>query len=308
MSDLVAAVVVAHSSNAVLPACLDSLRRQVGETVVVDNCPDEPVPPDLQAQYPWVRWIDGASDPSFAAGANRGVAATRAPLVLFLNPDCQLLTDLDAMVTASLRKGAAGAGGLLIGPDAAPQTGFMARSFPTPWALALEALGLNRIWDDNPVNRRYRLLDLDPEFECFVDQPAGAFLMVRREALDAVGGFDEAFRPVWFEDVDLCRRLADAGGSFRYTPRSAAGHDGAHSVGRLPLHQRLEAWYGGLLRYADKHFSHSAYRGVRFAVLVGLLFRAAWCTAGGGSSAAAAAHSRLFRLVRRGFPHGSPAS
>ena len=98
-------------------------------------------------------------------------------------------------------------GGRLVDTDGRPQVGFNVRSFPTPAALACEVLLLNRVWPSNPVNRRYRRLNWDPERPQDVDQPAGAFLMVRREVLENVGLLDEDFAPIWFEDVDLCLRI-----------------------------------------------------------------------------------------------------
>ena len=301
MNRSVAAVVVAYASNAELPACLASLRGRVDQTVVVDNCQSCRVPAALRERHPEVDWIDNPVNRGFAGAVNQGVAATSAPLVLLLNPDCELLTAVDGLIDPCGRAGVAGAGGLLLSRDGAPQAGFFCRSLPTPLALAFEVLGLNRIWPSNPVNRRLRMLDLDPSAECEVEQPAGAFLMLRRDALEAVRGLDEAFHPVWFEDVDLCRRLRDAGYTLRFSPAARARHRGGHSVRRLSLQVRLRAWYGGVLRYAEKHFSRGAYRRVRAAVLVGLLLRKVHCLARGGGSAAADAYGDMFRLVRRGF-------
>ena len=302
MSCRVAAVVVAYSSNAELPRCLGSLEGRVEEAVVVDNCPGAPVPPGLRAAHPWVNWIDNPSNRGFAAGVNQGVAATSAPFVLLMNPDCELLTRLDGLLESCRPARVAGAGGLLINLDGSPQAGFMARSFPTAWTLAFEVLGVNRFWQGNPVNRRFRLRGLDPGAEIRVDQPAGAFLMLKRQALNAVGGLDEEFRPAWFEDVDLCRRLCDAGFTLLYSPAASARHVGGHAVEQLPMPSRLNAWYGGLLRYAEKHLSQRAHGHVRAAVLLGLALRRAYCVAGGGSSADARAYGSLCRLVRRGFP------
>ncbi len=81
-------------------------------------------------------------------------------------------------------------------------------------------LGLNRLWPGNPVNRRYRCLDLDLEAAADVEQPAGAFLLIRRDAWQALGGFDEGFHPIWFEDVDFLKRARDAG--YRRALRSVA--------------------------------------------------------------------------------------
>ena len=308
MSSPVAAVIVAYASNAELPRCLEALHGKVAETVVIDNCPAAAVPAALRASHPWVNWISNSSNRGFAAAVNQGVEATSAPLVLLLNPDCELVTGLDGLVEACNVRGVGGAGGLLVDLNDLPQTGFFARSLPTPTALAFEALGLNRIWQGNPVNRRFRLRSLDPGIESEVEQPAGAFLMLQRKALEAVGGLDEGFRPVWFEDVDLCRRLRDAGYTLRYTPRAVAQHLGGHAVRKLTLRLQLIAWYGGLLRYAKKHFSNAAYRRVRVAVLVGLALRKLYCFAGGRASDDSDTYGYVFRLARRGFPGGIEGS
>ena len=62
--------------------------------------------------------------------------------------------------------------------------------------------------------------------------------MIRRDAWEAVGGFDEGFRPVWFEDVDFLKRLRRAGYRVRYVPSAVARHRGGHSVGKLAERSR----------------------------------------------------------------------
>ena len=302
MSAPVAAVVVAYESADDLPICLAALQGRVSEAVVVDNAAERSSSPSLRGLYSWASWIDNPSNRGFAGAVNQGILATSQPYVLLLNPDCELLTGLEVLVEACRQDGVAGAGGKLTHPDGTPQVGFNARSLPTPWALAFEVLGINRIWKANPVNRRYRLLDLDPAQETVVEQPAGAFLMLRREAVTAVGGLDERFHPAWFEDVDLCRRLREAGLALLYVPGAVARHRGGHSVSRLSERVRLEAWYGGLLRYAEKHYSRVAFRCVRLAVMVGLALRKLHCTVGGKSSSSAAAYGATLRFVRGRTP------
>lgn len=273
MNRRIAAVIVAFHSRTELPACLAALRGIVAQAVVVCNDAGESAGPDLRQRHAWVTWIDNPVNAGFAAAVNQGLAATQAEYVLLLNPDCEVLSDLAPMIDACDTPGVAGAGGLLVDADGTPQIGFFARSLPSAWALACEALGINRLWRRNPVNRRYRLLDLDPQVECEVEQPAAAFLMLRRDASEALAGMDERFRPAWWEDVDLCRRLADAGYSLRFVPRAVARHVGGHSVKSLSVQRRLQAWYGGMLRYSEKHHSPGGYRRVRIAVLVGLTLR-----------------------------------
>lgn len=302
MTHPVAAVLVAHRSGSHLAGCLAALDGKVEQAVVIENTPGEAPDPDLQDRFPWVEWIDNDSNRGFAAAANQGISATSAPNILLLNPDCELRSGLAELVAECDAAGVAGAGGLLVGSDGSPQVGFFARSLPTPTALIFEVLGLNRAWRRNPVNRRYRLLDMRLDVACDVQQPAGALLLLRRDALAAVGGLDERFHPVWFEDVDLCKRLCDAGFRLRYSPAAVGRHAGGHAVATLPLQARLLAWYGGLLRYAEKHFSVGWFRCVRCAVLVGLVSRTLFLLVRAGSSQAARAYWNSARLVRSGFP------
>lgn len=300
MTPEVAAVIVAYRSGAELPKCLEALRGRVGEAVVVDNGAGSSAPTEIRRAHPWVRWVDNLENRGFAAAVNQGVAATSAPLVLLLNPDCQVLSGVEALVEACGPSDVAGAGGLLVNMDDSPQTGFFARSLPSPWTLAFEATGLNRVWKRNPVNRRYRLADLDPETGRNVEQPAAAFLLLRRAALEAVDGLDEAFYPAWWEDVDLCRRLHDSGYRLRFAPRAIARHIGGHSFRDLPLQERLEAWYGGMLRYAEKHYPHRTYRRVRLGVLAGLTLRSIYFCLRRLSCAEAEIYRSVLRLVRSG--------
>ena len=126
---------------------------------------------------------------------------------------------------------AAGAGGQLVEcRRTTRRSGSWCGNLPTPAALILEALLLNRIWPGNPVNRRYRCAGLDYRRVFAVEQPAGAFLMVRRAVWEELGGFDEGFFPLWFEDVDFCRRIRDRGYRLYYVPEAVAKHTGGHSI------------------------------------------------------------------------------
>ncbi len=261
-----AVVIVTHNSGPEIQACLDALEGRAAEVVVVDNASSDGTA-DLVRGRAGVQLLENWWNRGFAAAVNQGVEATEAELVLILNPDAVLQTGLEALEVECGQPGVAAAGGKLVGPDGNVQKGFAVRRFPSPASLSLEVLGLNRVWRNNPVNRRYRCLDLDLEQAGDVEQPAGAFLLVRREVWRRLGGFDETFRPVWFEDVDFLRRTAAAGYKVRYTPGSVAVHAGGHSVNRLSWEQKQEHWYGNLLTYAARHFGRAG-RGVVCAVVV----------------------------------------
>ena len=301
----VAAVIVTYYSARQIEECLRSLRG-VAEIVVVDNNSKDETCKIVRRTAPEATLIMNSRNRGFAGAVNQGIAATNSPLVLLLNPDSHLKTPLDAMVESCLGTRVGAAGGKLVDANGAPQRGFNVRALPTPAALAAECLGLNRMWPSNPVNRRYRRFDLDPDKSQDVEQPAGAFLMLRREVLESIGYLDDAFYPLWFEDVDLCCRILRAGYKIRYTPKCQAIHHGAHSVAAMTAEQRHLAWYGNLIRFIDKHFSAWTCRWLRPVILAGILGR--WlATWGAGNSEERKACAKALRLVAGGHPSALPA-
>lgn len=269
----VAIVIVTHNSGSEIGGCLEALRGlSEVEVLVIDNASADSTCNEVALRGS--RLISNSTNVGFAAAVNQGVRSTTAPLVLLLNPDAHLVRGLDALATRLETPGTGAVGGMLIGDDGKPQRGFMARNLPTPGTLMFEVLGINRFWPRNPLNWHYRCLALGPMSTAQVDQPAGAFLMFSRTAWETVGGFDERFWPVWFEDVDFCARLKSAGFRTYYDPQGVAKHSGSHSVRTLPLENRERYWYGSLLGYAEKHYRSSAFRGVCGAVAGGALFRA----------------------------------
>ena len=271
----VAAVVVTYNSSRQIAACIASLAGAV-RPVVVDNASSDETCAVVEREHPGTLLIRNQENRGFAAAVNQGVAASDEPLVLLLNPDARLTTPIDALVEACRAPGVGAAAGRLLDERSRPQLGFNVRAFPTAATLAFETLGWNRLWASNPVNRRYRLPAFNADEEQDVEQPAGAFLMVRRDALEAIGHLDEQFHPLWFEDVDLCRRLHDAGYRIRYVPSCAARHQGAHSLESAGLELRRLAWYGNLLRFSKKHFSNRAHSLLVPVVLVGVFGRWLW--------------------------------
>jgi len=257
-----AAIIVTHNSAQVIEACLEALAKMAPSwtAIVVDNASADQTVARVRTKN--VRLIANSENRGFAAAVNQGVRATDAEFVLLLNPDVTLLTPVDLLTEYAI------ASGKLVNRDGLPQTGFTIRRFPTPLSLSFELLGFNRLFPWNPVNRRYRYLDRSSDEPGPVEQPAGAFLMIRRDVWTKLGGLDERFHPVWFEDVDFCRRAADAGVRIEYVPAVSAMHSGGHSIAQMETGCRAWYWCVSLLRYAAKHFSGVGYRGVCAVMLL----------------------------------------
>ncbi len=268
-------VIVTYNSEAEIGACLDAALATGAQVVVVDNGSHDATISEVARRG--ARLIANSMNRGFAAAVNQGFSAIYCPYILLLNPDAVLLTGIARLREACDLPRAAGASGQLVDVDRRPQIGFMFRRLPTPTALILEVLLLNRVWPNNPVNRRYRALDLSCEsrgaLEQPVEQPAGALLMVRRTVWEELGGFDEGFHPLWFEDVDFCRRAVDLNLIFYYTPKVVAKHTGGHSIHQLTVEMRRFYWYRSLLRYTAKHSRPLTFRAICLAVVAGSLAR-----------------------------------
>lgn len=265
-------VIVTYNSAAEIRACLDAACLHPADIVVVDNGSDDETVPVVR-EGPGVLLIDNTDNRGFAGAVNQGIETLSNDLVLLLNPDAVLTTPLDPLMAAFGDPTVGAAAGRLVDETGRVQAGFTVRRFPTPWTLAFETLGLNRLWPGNPVNRRYRCADLDLAVPAAVEQPAGAFLMIRRDAWIELGGFDTAFHPLWFEDVDYLFRLRSRGWQVRYEPASVAKHSGGHSIHALPEGYRQRYWYGSLLKYASKHFGPAGHRLVCVTVILGSIVR-----------------------------------
>jgi N-acetylglucosaminyl-diphospho-decaprenol L-rhamnosyltransferase len=264
-------VVVTYNSAEVIERCLDSCAQL--PVVVVDNASHDGTL-EIVRRHSAVTLIANKDNRGFGGAANQGAAALDTELILLLNPDVELQGSIEPMEEACSREGFGLAAGKLVDESGKAQAGFTLRRFPTPWTLVFEALGINRLLPSNPVNRRYRCLDVDLSKSAEADQPAGAFLMFRREVWQRLGGFDTQFHPIWFEDVDFEKRARDFGLKIAYVPETSARHRGGHSIAGLNWRWREVCWYVSLLRYASKHFRPYAYRGVSAAVMLGSLFRA----------------------------------
>lgn len=309
----IGAVIVTYNSEREIGSCLDAAMSRVESVVVVDNASSDGTLSEVRKR-PHVALLANAGNRGFAAAVNQGIQALDTPYILLLNPDAVLQTGIEELAAACGDPGVGAAAGKLTGSDGRPQTGFSVRRFPTPLALSFEALGLTRLWRRNPVNRRYRCLDVNPEAPADVDQPAGAFLLIRRQAWQAVGGFDEGFYPIWFEDVDFLKRARGAGFRVRYAPGAVACHGGGHSVGRIAWESREVCWYGSLMRYSFKHFRITGRVLVWATVVTGCALRAVFGVLRQRSLTPLAVYGRVIsfaclRLVsgRIGEAGGTPA-
>lgn len=268
-------MIVTYNSERVLGACLHSLAGTGSEIIVVDNASRDDS--TEVARRAGAQLITNASNRGFAAAANQGAQAASGNSILLLNPDTVLIEGLDRLVaTLNQNPGAGAVAGVLVDRvTRQAQRGFSVRRFPRFSTLAFEVLGINRIWPGNPVNAKYRCLDLDLRQPQEIEQPAGACLMVRSEAWEKLHGFDEGYYPLWFEDVDFCLRLHQAGLQILLEPDCRLVHQGGHSLESIGFTERQLYWYGNLIYYVRKNIGYTTALGVRVLVCFGACVRIA---------------------------------
>jgi len=269
-------IIVTYNSAGAIEACLRALALQECEVVVVDNASQDDTVVQVRkaAKNVPLQLITISRNIGFAAGANQGARAAIGDVLLLLNPDAIAEAGaIDVLLKCLARTNASAVGGALMANSRQPDRGFAFRRLPTLTSLAFEALLINQLWPGNSVNRRYRCLDADYSLEQPIQQPAGACLAVKRKVWESLGGMDEGFYPVWFEDVDFCARLLTSGETIFYCPEAGFHHSGAHSVGRLNFGDRQMFWYRNMVRYTRKHFSALSVGVLRLSILLGMVLR-----------------------------------
>jgi len=266
--------IVSWRTRDLLRTCLGSVvgRPAAGEVVVVDNDSRDGTAEMVGVEFPGVRLIANDRNAGFAAGTNQALEATRGPFVLLLNPDTEVqegaLEALLAPLAEDERMGAVAA--QLVLPDGSIQPS--CRSFPEPAALLFEATRLAALSPRSQVLGRYRMTYWDHDSRREVDQPMASALALRRAALDEVGLFDEQF-PLYFNDVDLCFRLRQAGWTIVFEPRAKVIHYyGQSSTWQVRPPAILES-HRSLMRFYRKH-----YRGRMCSCTYAAVVGAAWLT------------------------------
>jgi N-acetylglucosaminyl-diphospho-decaprenol L-rhamnosyltransferase len=238
----VAAVVVVHEPVPELARCLEALVPQVDEMVVVENLGGTVVQ--------GVRVIENERPLGYAANANRGIAETSAPYVVVCNPDTKAGPDAVAVLRsfAELHPRAG-----IVGPELRHPDGTLnpsRRRFPTVSGTLVRRTPLRRVLGG--TQRAHYGLDERPDEPVQADWLLGGFLLLRREMLEELGGFDEGFR-LYGEDIDLAYRAAQAGWERWYVPQAKVVHAHQAVTDRRLLTRRTWWHWRGIARFVRKH-------------------------------------------------------
>jgi N-acetylglucosaminyl-diphospho-decaprenol L-rhamnosyltransferase len=244
--------IVNTNSRALLLACLDSLAGTEAEIVVLDNASEDGSAEAVSERFPDVRVIAQSHRAGFGANHNTVIRATTGRYVYVLNEDTTASDWGFEVLTAYLdsHPRVAALGPRLVYPDGRLQDS--AWRFPTPLVSALSLVTLGRLG----------VTQSRGDVPHGVDWVTGAAVVLRREALDEVGLFDEGFF-LYSEEVDLQARLHRAGWEVHYFPRVSVVHHESQFSADIPERRINEMWRSRH-RYWQKHHTGA---GARVAAL-----------------------------------------
>jgi hypothetical protein len=263
-------IVVNYHSHEPLECLLQSLARHpitvTHEVLVVNNSPDDGLDEWLARSYPDTRVLSSARNVGYARAVNRGIEAARGRDILVVNPDVVLEEgSVERALTYLRQNPEVGIVGVrLVNSDGSDQHN--ARRFYTLTTILLRRTPLGRLWPQHPAVRGHLMLDDDLSRARPVDWVTGAFMLVRREALDEVGGMDGRFF-LYFEDVDWCQRMWDGGYEVHLLPEISLRHEHQRTSTRLnrSLIHHLRSFFSyydkwGAMVYVARHLRGTWWR------------------------------------------------
>ena len=250
-------VLVNYNDRVHLTSCLDSLQKAVfglsAEVILVDNRSRDGSPDLVKQVFPWVELIENSENLGYPKANNIGFRRSRGEFCLFLNPDTVMPeTGVSTLLAEIRERPEAGA----VGPALVHENGRFQVSF------GRERGALSEMKQKVILNPYYRWVLRFSKRAREVGWLSGACLLTRREAVEAAGLFDEDFF-LFFEDIDLCRRIRERGFKVVYIPSIQIAHVGGAVTAVDRWGSRLE-YRRSQLRYYEKHNSRASLRFLRF--------------------------------------------
>ncbi|MCF7797681.1 MAG: glycosyltransferase family 2 protein [Lentisphaeria bacterium] len=267
-------IIVTYNSADEIGECLHSLLPQVtflgGEIIIVDNASRDDtlaIVEDETTDFEAIQVIKNQRNYNFSVANNQGLEAARGEHLLILNPDTQVqVGSVEILLNAIQGDNHLGAvAPQLLWPDGHIQRS--CRRFPTHWDVVVHSLGLNLLWPESRFFNGWKMGDFNHAYPREVDQPAAAALMVRGSLLRELKGFDRQF-PMFFNDVDLCRRIHAAGYKILFQPEAQVVHLGGSSVLKNRTTMIISS-HISFFRYLEKYYDRFHHQ--LFNLLAGLL-------------------------------------
>ena len=270
-------IIVNYNVKYFLEQCLHSVLRAQGdiktEVFVVDNNSVDGSCAMVQEKFPGVKLIRNEENLGFSVANNQAIRESAGKYILLLNPDTVIEEDtlIKCVSYIDAHPKAGGLGVKMIDGkgDFLPES---KRALPTPGVAFYKVFGLSRLFPKSRVFGRYHLGFMDRDEIHSVDVLPGAFMMLRRSALDEVGLLDEDFF-MYGEDIDISYRLLNAGYENIYYPETAIIHYKGESTKKGSLNYVM-TFYNAMRIFARKHYSRKMARSYSLIINLAIYFRA----------------------------------
>lgn len=270
-------IIVNFNVKEFLQNLLGSIQKSCGnittEVIVIDNASDDGSVEILREKFPWVKLIANKKNLGFGRANNLGLEISQGKYILLINPDTIVQEDTFQKLIAFFERtpDAGLLGCKVLNSDGTLQLACR-RGFPGPWTSFTKVTGLSRLFPKSRLFARYNLTYLDENETYEVDAISGAFMMMKREVYETIGGFDSQFF-MYGEDLDLCYRVQKAGYKVYYVHETQIIHYKGESTKRSSMDE-TKVFYDAMHLFVKKHFSSSFIVEVilRFAIVIRQLF------------------------------------
>jgi GT2 family glycosyltransferase len=272
-------VIVSYNGRDLLRACLRSLHNTGNLTtfriIVIDNASEDGAPAMVRASYPVVELIENRWNMGFARAVNIGLLRTQTDFVLLLNPDTEVPAGaLDVCLAAiTAQTDVAALSCKLVKADGTLDHACK-RGFPTPRSALAYFAPFGRLLGGSAPRGSYTAAHIHEDAVGYVDAINGAFMLIRRTALQDIGLLDEDYW-MYGEDLDWCYRAWSRGWRILYWPRVSVLHVKAGSSGRRRSLRTNLAFHRSMWLFYRKHYASR-----KNIMLTGVVWLAIWMKLG----------------------------
>jgi GT2 family glycosyltransferase len=260
MFDISVVIVTWNSANDIVK-CVSSIfsnsysDKLNTETIIIDNdSQDETCSTIEKIQNPNLHTYQNHTNTGYTKGVNLGISYTQGKYILLLNPDIELKNNCIGILYNFLESnpGYSAAAPLLINEDGTIQ--YSIRNFPTYWTMYCEFSLLAHIFPRSTLFGKWKMKYYKYDKDSDVNQPMAAALLIRKNFLDQFGDMDERF-VMFFNDVDLCRKIVENGRKIRFITAAQALHKIGTSVYKDRV-RMIKTWNKDCIQYFKKYHNN----------------------------------------------------
>ena len=261
MTDISVIIVTWYSAGEIvncIKSVIGALQGIDSELIVVDNnSKDDSLALVNKIDFPQMNTVKNPENLGYTKAINQGIKISNGKYVLLLNPDTVLDNNSIRLMYDFLESNPAygACAPLMKNPDGSTQ--YSVRNFPTYWRMFCEFSLLAYIFPNTKLFGSWKAKYMDYSSEQDIEQPMAAAFMIRNELLAEIDNMDERFR-MFFNDVDLCKKVYDSGSKIRLLPSSVVTHEHGASI-KKDRANMIRIWNDDCAKYFEKHFG----RGLR---------------------------------------------